>query len=82
MARRNQITVVQIRVADLMEGDVINRRGHISEGWFEVAKNEEMPSGEHLVSDEAERIAFLAKPLDIVWLQIVAPLEGNSHLAF
>ena len=73
---------MQVRVADLLDGDVINRRGAVSDGWFEVAKNEIMPNGEHLIADENERVAFLAKPLDIVWLQIVAPLEGNSHLAF
>jgi len=81
MPRRHQITIVQVRAGDLMAGDIINRRGHISEGWFEVAKVEEMPSGEMLVTDERETQAFLMRPLDIVWVQIVSLLEGNSHLA-
>ncbi len=81
MPRRHQISVVQLRAGHLLAGDIINRRGHVSEGWFEVARVEPMPSGEVLVTDEKESQAFLMRPLDIVWVQIVAVLDGNSHLA-
>jgi hypothetical protein len=81
MPRRNQITVVEIRAEEVLVGDVINRRGHIREGWMEVGRAEKMPDGSILIADELEKVTFLSKPLDILWLQIVSPLSGNSHFA-
>jgi hypothetical protein len=82
MARRNRITVVEIRAGEVLVGDVINRRGHIREGWMEVARAEQMQDGQILISDVGETSTFLTQPLDILWLQIVSPLTGNSHFAF
>ena len=81
MPRRNQVTIVEIRGEEVLLGDVINKRGHVSAGWFEVARSERMPDGQILIADEGERVAFLMQPLDIVWLQIVSPLVGNSHMS-
>lgn len=81
MGRRNRITVVEIRAGEVLVGDVINRRGHIREGWMEVARADVMGDGQILIADLAEKTAFLSQPLDILWLQIVSPLSGNSHFA-
>jgi hypothetical protein len=81
MARRNRITVVEIRAGEVLVGDVINRRGHIREGWMEVARAEVMHDGQILIADVGETTTFLSQPLDILWLQIVLPLNGNSHFA-
>ncbi|MEO5843148.1 MAG: hypothetical protein ABIQ73_17425 [Acidimicrobiales bacterium] len=81
MGRRNRITVVEIRAGEVLVGDVINRRGDIREGWMEVARADVMGDGQILISDIAEKTAFLSQPLDILWLQIVSPLAGNSHFA-
>jgi hypothetical protein len=40
-----------------------------------------MGDGQNLIADLAEKTAFLSQPLDILWLQIVSPLNGNSHFA-
>ena len=34
-----------------------------------------------LIADLGEKVTFLSQPLDILWLQIVLPLSGNSHFA-
>jgi hypothetical protein len=81
MGRRNRITVVEIRAGEVLVGDVINRRGHIREGWMEVARAEVMADGQILIADVGETATFLSRPLDILWLQIVSPLSGNSHFA-
>ena len=81
MARRNRISVVEIRAGEVLVGDVINRRGHIREGWMEVGRAEQMQDGQILIADISEKSTFLSQPLDILWLQIVSPLTGNSHFA-
>jgi hypothetical protein len=81
MARRNRISVVEIRAGEVLVGDVINRRGHIREGWMEVGRTEQMQDGQILIADIGEKTTFLSQPLDILWLQIVSPLTGNSHFA-
>jgi hypothetical protein len=81
MARRNRINVVEIRAGEVLVGDVINRRGHIREGWMEVGRVEQMQDGQILIADIGEKSTFLSQPLDILWLQIVSPLTGNSHFA-
>ena len=81
MGRRNRITVVEIRAGEVLVGDVINRRGHIREGWIEVARVDQMHDGQILIADVGEKSTFLSQPLDILWLQIVSPLTGNSHFA-
>jgi hypothetical protein len=81
MNRRNRITVVEIRAGEVLVGDVINRRGHIREGWMEVGRTEQMKDGQILIADIDEKTTFLTQPLDILWLQIVLSLSGNSHFA-
>ena len=81
MSRRFQITVVEIRAGEVLVGDVINRRGNIRDGWMEVGRAEQMKDGQILIADVGEKSTFLSQPLDILWLQIVSPLNGNSHFA-
>ena len=81
MSRRNRITVVEIRAGEVLVGDVINRRGHVREGWMEVGRADQMHDGQILIGDAGEKVTFLSQPLDILWLQIVLPLSGNSHFA-
>ncbi|TML12758.1 MAG: hypothetical protein E6G39_11260 [Actinobacteria bacterium] len=81
MARRNRITVVEIRAEEVLVGDVINRRGHFRDGWMEVGRADQMQDGQILIADLGEKVTFLSQPLDILWLQIVLPLSGNSHFA-
>ena len=81
MARRNRISVVEIRAGEVLVGDVINRRGHIREVWMEVGRTEQMQDGQILIADIGDKTTFLSQPLDILWLQIVSPLTGNSHFA-
>jgi hypothetical protein len=78
---RNKIEIVQLRAADVEQGDVVNRRGPNKDGWMEVARIEVLESGSFVVHDENERESFTAEGYDLVWLQVVLPLRENSHLA-
>lgn len=77
---RTQVEIVQIRVADIESGDVVNKRGPEKNGWVEVERVETLENGSFVVHDVHDRDSFTAVGYDIVWLQTVAALEGNSHL--
>lgn len=77
---RGRVEIVQVRVSDIQGGDVVNRRGAQRDGWIEVAQLEQLPGGDFVVHDEKGSDSFTAQPLDVVWLQVLAPLTRNSHL--
>ncbi|HEV8297190.1 MAG TPA: hypothetical protein VGQ20_07835 [Acidimicrobiales bacterium] len=81
MSGRNRVEVVQIRGQDVQVGDVVNKTGAVREGWLEVVSVEQLPDGRVNIADATYQMSFTSGPLDIVWLQIVHSLHGNSHLA-
>lgn len=72
---------MQIRVADIASGDVVNKRGPEKSGWIEVERLEVLQSGDFVVHDVHDVDSFTATGYDLVWLQTVVTLEANSHLA-
>lgn len=77
---RSKVIIVQIRTSDVQPGDVINKRGPERSGWMEVDRVETLPEGDLIVHDESERESFTAKGYDLIWLQTLEELIGNSHL--
>ena len=77
---RGRVEIVQVRVSNIQDGDIVNRRGPQRDGWIEVARLEQLPGGDFVVHDEKGSDSFTAEPLDVVWLQVLAPLHRNSHL--
>lgn len=77
---RTKVEIVQIRVADVRAGDVVNKRGPEKDGWIEVERIEQLESGDYLVHDTLDRDSFTAIGYDLVWLQTVLRLDTNSHL--
>ncbi len=77
---RSKVIIVQIRTSDVQPGDVINKRGPDRNGWMEVDRVETLPEGDLIVHDESGRESFTAKDYDLVWLQTLEELIGNSHL--
>jgi hypothetical protein len=78
---RSKVEIVQIRVADVQSGDVVNKRGPERTGWIEVDRLEHLVSGDFLVHDTLDNDSFTSTGYDLVWLQTVTRLEANSHLA-
>ncbi|MEZ5167221.1 MAG: hypothetical protein R2695_12325 [Acidimicrobiales bacterium] len=78
---RSKVEIVQIRVADVQSGDVVNKRGPERTGWIEVERVERLDSGDFVVHDAGERDSFTATGYDLVWLQTVLSLQANSHFA-
>ena len=78
---RNRIEVVEVRAEDIQPGDVVNKGGHVREGWIEVATVEHLPDGRVNIADATYLKSFTSHAMDLIWLQIVRPLHGNSHLA-
>lgn len=77
---RSEVLTVMIRACEVMPGDVINRlEGRI--GWMEVADVSLLPDGNLLIADEGSSDNFIIAPLDLVYLQTLVALRGNSHLA-
>ena len=79
---RTKIEIVQVRVADIAGGDVVNKRGPDKNGWIEVERLETLPSGDFVVHDARDVDSFTASGYDLVWLQTVVRLDANSHMAF
>jgi hypothetical protein len=75
------VEVVQICARDVQVGDVINKSGPFREGWIEVASVDLLPDGRLNVADATYRKSFTTEALDLLWLQVLRPLRGNSHLA-
>jgi len=78
---RTRIDVVEVRAEDVQPGDVVNKAGHVRDGWIEVASVERLPDGRVNIADATYLKSFTSEPYDLVWLQIARPLHGNSHLA-
>lgn len=79
---RTKIEIVQVRVADIACGDVVNKRGPEKNGWIEVDRLEQLESGDFVVHDVRDVDSFTASGYDLVWLQTVMRLDANSHMAF
>jgi hypothetical protein len=79
---RTKIEIVQVRVADIASGDVVNKRGPEKNGWIEVERLEQLQSGDYVVHDARAVDSFTASGYDLVWLQTVMRLDANSHMAF
>ena len=77
---RSKVEIVQIRVADVQSGDVVNKRGPEKNGWIEVERVEQLESGDYVVHDIRDVDSFTATGYDLVWLQTVVRLDANSHL--
>jgi len=78
---RRQVAIVQIRVADVQSGDVVNKRGPEKTGWIEVERLEQLESSDYVVHDVRDVDSFTATGYDLIWLQTVVQLHANSHLA-
>ena len=78
---RSRVEIVQIRVADVESGDVVNKRGPEKDGWIEVERREQLESGDYVVHDAKDRDSFTAVGYDLIWLQTMHTLKANSHLA-
>lgn len=78
---RSRVEIVQIRVADVQSGDVVNKRGPEKNGWIEVERLERLESGDYVVHDVRDADSFTATGYDLIWLQTVLQLHANSHLA-
>ena len=79
-AMRSKVEIVQVRVADVESGDVVNKRGPEKTGWIEVERVERLESGDLVVHDTRDTDSFTATGYDLVWLQTVVRLGANSHL--
>ena len=77
---RSQVSIVQVRAADLQSGDVINKRGPERTGWIEVERLEQLLDGSYVIHDETGQDSFPAAAYDLVWLQTVVSLNANSHI--
>ena len=82
VGKRSYADFVAARRPDVTQpGDVVNKAGHQRDGWIEVATVERLPDGRVNIADATYQKSFTSEALDIIWLQIVRPLQGNSHLA-
>jgi len=77
---RSKVEIVQIRVADIESGDVVNKRGPERSGWIEVDRLEQLESSDYVVHDIHDTDSFTSTGYDLVWLQTVLSLQANSHL--
>ncbi|MGI9606183.1 MAG: hypothetical protein ACR2P0_08595 [Acidimicrobiales bacterium] len=73
--RRTRVHVVQMRMADLLEGDVVNKNPDDPRGWIVVQETQELPNNGLLVVATREKDSINGNPNDIVGVQIPQAIE-------
>ncbi len=66
---------MQVRMADLLPGDIVNKNHDDARGWFEVRELEELHNGGIAVLADSEKDSINGSPHDIVGVQITKVVE-------
>ena len=78
---RSQVTIIQVRVAEVQPGDIVNKRGPERTGWLEVDRVEVLDAGTYVVHDEFDRESFTATSYDLVWMQTLQQLDSSNDVS-
>ena len=78
--QRTLVQVMQVRMADLHPGDIVNKKHDESRGWFEVKEVHELPNGGIAVEAASEKDSINAGPHDIVGVQVTKDVEIPNQI--
>jgi hypothetical protein len=71
---------MQVRMADLHPGDIVNKNHDDSRGWFEVNEIHELPNSGIVVQAASEKDSINGGPYDIVGVQVTKAVEIPNQI--
>ena len=69
------VQVIQVRMRDILPGDVINRDHEAARGWVEVIETQKLPNNGVVLLAESARDSVNGNRNDIVGVQVVRAVE-------
>lgn len=72
---RTIVQVIQVRMSDVMSGDIINKNADDPRGWFMVKDIQPLPNGDIAVLAETDRNSINGGPYDMVGVQVTKRVE-------
>lgn len=73
--KRNLVQIARLRMEEVVPGDVVNRNPDDNRGWFVAAVVETLFDGSLQISDATRTMSFSARPLDVIGVQLLKPIE-------
>ena len=73
--RRTMVQVMQVRMADVLPGDIVNKNHDAQTGWFEVTELQELPNNGVVLAAHSDRDSVNGTVNDIVGVQITKVVE-------
>lgn len=73
--QRTIVQVMQVRMSDILPGDIVNKNHEDARGWFEVKELSHLHSGDVAVLAHTEKDSINGAPHDIVGVQVAKVVE-------
>lgn len=73
--QRTIVQVMQVRMADLVPGDIVNKNHDDARGWFEVKELSQLHNGGIAVLAHSDKDSINGTPYDIVGVQLAKVVE-------
>ena len=73
--QRNMVQVIQVRMRDVIAGDVVNRNADEPRGWVEVVETQVLPNDDIVLAAKSDRDSINGNRNDIVGVQVVRAVE-------
>lgn len=79
--QRVMVQVMQVRMSDVVPGDIVNRNYNEARGWFKVLELQELPNGGIVLAADSDRDSVNGNINDIVGVQITKVVEVPDKAA-
>lgn len=78
---RTIVQVIQVRMNDVVPGDIVNKNPDSTIGWFEVTDTQELHSGDIAILAATEKNSINGAPYDLVGIQIAKQVQAPTQAA-
>ncbi len=78
--QRTIVQVMQVRMSDVLPGDIINKNHDDPRGWFEAKELHELPNGGVAVIAHSDKDSINGGPYDIVGVQLAKVVEVPNQV--
>jgi hypothetical protein len=82
LLQRTIVQIARMRLADIIEGDIVNGQPDNEQGWFEVCEVRDLPSGERVATGAASTQSVKGATWDLLGVQIVKSIEVADRTTF
>ena len=73
--QRNMVQVTQVRMRDVLPGDIVNRNYEEARGWVKVVEVLPLPNNQIVLAASSDRDSVNGSINDIVGIQVVRVVE-------